>query len=178
MSCEGGHVSLSCNTEEDYEYEQFAKKHFKVDENELISSELLFCGLGIPCLYSFHHAKELKTEDLSKSSEEILKTVGTDPISRKAFEHFLRLLGSSLAHIAACFLPDSGILLSGRIVKQVIEEIKQDVHTPSTSILINSFISNRPLKSYMEELCIYFTPEDDLGMKGCLNFLKMMHVSK
>lgn len=174
LSSEGGHIGLSSFDENQFEFEQFAKKKFNLT-NEIISAEWLFCGLGIPIIYEFYAIKQAKTLEKPISGEDIFTSIETDPLSRKTFEHFLKLLGTCLAHLSAAFLPDDGIFLCGRILTSVIKYIKEDTANPAKSILITSFTNNKCVGSYLQTVPIFFTPEIDLGLKGCWHFLQLLH---
>jgi glucokinase len=143
--------------------------------NEFISAEWLFCGKGIPLLYEFYSLKEGKILEKPVLGEEVFKNIETDPISRKSFEHFLRILGTCLAHLAVAFLPDEGIFLCGTILKSVIKHIQKDTSDPAHSLLISSFINNKCAGPYLQTVPIFFTPEVDLGLKGCWHFLQILH---
>lgn len=165
---------MSSFDQNQFEFEQFAKKKFHLT-NEFISAEWLFCGLGIPLIYEYYCQKEGKPHDKPVTGEDAFTKIDTDPIARKTFEHFLRMLGTCLAHLSAAFLPDEGIFLCGRILSSVIEYIKEDTANPAKSILISSFTNNKCVGPYLQTVPIFFTPEIDLGLKGCWNFLQLFH---
>ncbi len=142
--------------------------------NEIISAEWLFCGLAIPYLYEFHAQKAGQTINDPLKGEDVFSKIDSDPISRKAFDHFLVILGTCLAHLSAAFLPDDGVYLCGSILSSTIEHVKKDISNPESSKLINAFINNRCAGAYLKTIPIYFTPEQDLGLKGCWNYLQLL----
>lgn len=172
LSSEGGHISLSSFDEVQFEYQEFAKKRLGLSKYELISAEALFCGRGIPNLYEFHSLREGITPQRKMLGEEIFAKIDSDPIAKKAFEHFLRMLGTCLSHLASAFLPDDGIYLSGTILSSVVKHLQKDVENPETSHLITSFENNSCLAPYLKQIPILFSPEPNLGIKGCLNLLQ------
>lgn len=172
LSSEGGHIGLSAFDEQQFEFEQFAKSKFGVSEG-LISAEWLFCGLGIPIIYEFHSKKHGKEVGQPLQGPEIFARIDTDPVAKLTFEHFLKMFGTCLAHLSAGFLPDDGIFLCGTIVSSAIERIKQDTSDPAKSLLLRAFVSNKCIGPYLENVSIVFTPEEDLGLKGCFEFLNL-----
>lgn len=172
LSSEGGHIGLSAFDETQFEFEKFAKSKFGVT-NQLISAEWLFCGLGIPIIYEFHSNKHGKTLTEPVQGAEVFARIDTDPIAKLAFEHFLRMFGTCLAHLSAAFLPDDGIFLCGTIVSSLIQRIQKDTSDPKTSLLLSSFVNNKCIGPYLENVSIVFTPEEDLGLKGCWEFLNL-----
>lgn len=173
LSSEGGHIGLASVDPLQFEFEQFSKKKFGLT-NEIISAEWLFCGKGIPHLYEFYSMREGRTMDKPLAGEQVFALIETDPVARQCFQHFLKMLGTCLAHFTAAFLPDNGIFLSGTILSSVIKHIQADVADQSTSILINAFHNNICLRGYLQTVPLYFTPEEDLGLKGCWNFLQLL----
>lgn len=173
MSSEGGHIGLSSTDELQYEFEQFSKKKFGLT-NEIISAEWMICGLAIPNLYEFFAIKEGKDLKSLPTSKEVFSTIETDSISRKAFEHFLKCLGTCLSHLGAAMLPDDGIFLCGSILTAVVDHLKDDVAKGEKSILLRAFTNNKCVGSYLKTVPIYFTSEKDLGMKGCWHFLQLL----
>lgn len=174
LSSEGGHLGLASWDQEQFELEQFAKKKFGIGEG-YISAEWLFCGLGIPVIYEYLLTKSGKTLEKPVIGEEVFTKIDSDPIAKRTFEIFLRLLGTCLAHLSAVLLPDEGVFVCGSIVSSVIEYIKKDVANPQASILISAFTANKCVGSYLKTVPIVFTPEVDLGLKGCWNFLQIHH---
>lgn len=172
LSSEGGHIGLSAFNELQFEFEQFAKSKFGVTEG-LISAEWLFCGLGIPIIYEFFAKKHGKEVTQPLQGSEVFAAIDTDPIAKAAFDHFLRIFGTCLAHLSASFLPDDGIFLCGNIVSSIIERIKKDTSNPKDSLLLTAFVSNKCIGPYLENVSIVFTPEEDLGLKGCWEFLNL-----
>lgn len=110
---------MSATSQLQFDYEQFAKKHFNLG-NEHISAEWLFCGQGIPILYDFYSTKEGVHKETKMTAKEIFSTIDTDPISKKSFDHFLTMLGTCMSHLSSAFLPDDGVFLSGGILRYVI----------------------------------------------------------
>lgn len=110
---------MSATNQLQFDYEQFAKKHFNLG-NEHISAEWLFCGQGIPILYDFYSIKEGVHKETKMTAKEIFSKIDTDPISKKSFDHFLTMLGTCMSHLSSAFLPDDGVFLSGGILRYVI----------------------------------------------------------
>lgn len=132
------------------------------------------CGRAIPNLYEFFAMKEgIKLETVPKGKE-VFSKISSDPISRKAFNHFLRCFGTTLAHLAAAMLPDEGIFLCGAILGATLEHIKEDVAKGEESIFLKAFTNSPCVGSYLKTVPLYFTPEHDLGLKGCWNFLQLL----
>lgn len=173
LSSEGGHIGMSSTDDLQYEFEQFSKKKFNLTE-EIISAEWMICGLAIPHLYEFFAIKEGRKLDSVPTSKEVFASIDSDPISTKAFEHFLRNLGTCLAHLGAAMLPDDGIFLSGSILSATVEHLKKDVEKRENSILLRAFTNNKCVGPYLKTVPLYFTTEKDLGMKGCWNFLQLL----
>ncbi len=173
LSSEGGHVGLSTIDELQWEFEQFSKKKFGLT-NEIISAEWMTCGRAIPNLYEFFAQKEGVVLEKVPSGKEVFSKIDTDPISRKAFNHFLRCFGSTLAHLAAAMLPDDGIFLCGTILSATIEHVKADVARGEESIFLKAFTNSPCVGSYLKTVPLYFTSESDLGMKGCWHFLQLL----
>jgi glucokinase len=173
LSSEGGHIGLASTDELQYEFEQFSKKKFGLT-NEFISAEWMICGKAISNIYEFFSIKEGKKLENIPTPKEVFSTIGSDPISRKAFEHFLKTLGTCLAHLGAAMLPDDGIFLSGSILTAVEGYLKEDVSKGEDSILLRSFTNNKCVGPYLKTVPLYFTSETDLGMKGCWNFLQLL----
>lgn len=134
----------------------------------------MICGLAIPHIYEFFALKEGKTVEQTKNSAEVFSSIDTDPISQKAFNHFLRLLGTCISHLAAAMLPDDGIFLCQGILSGVKDKLKEDVSKGEDSIFLKAFTNNKSIESYLKTIPFYLTSESDLGLKGCLNFLKIL----
>lgn len=133
------------------------------------------CGRSIPNIYEFFALKEgLPVDNCPKSGREIFTKISTDPIARKTFNHFLRNLGTTLSHLAAAMLPDDGIFLCGAILGGVINHLKEDVSKGEESILLKAFTNNKCVGPYLKTVPLFFTPEHDLGLKGCLHFLDLL----
>lgn len=132
------------------------------------------CGRSISNLYEFHALKEGITLETVPKGKEIFSRIDTDPLSKKAFNHFLRNLGTTLAHLAAAMLPDEGIFLCGAILGSTLEHLKADVALGEESILFKAFTNSPCVGSYLKTVPLYFTPEHDLGLKGCWNFLQLL----
>lgn len=173
LSSEGGHIGLAVTDELQYEFQEFSKKKFGLT-NEIISAEWMICGRAIPNLYEFFAIKEGKVLDQIPASKQVFETIDTDPVSRKAFEHFLKCFGTCLAHLAASMLPDDGIFLSGSILTAVTDHLKADVAKGDDSILLSAFTNNKCVGPYLKTVPLYFTNEKDLGMKGCWHFLQLL----
>ena len=134
----------------------------------------MVCGRAIPNMYEFFALKEGITLEKVPSGKEVFSRIDTDPISRKTFNHFLRCLGTALAHLAAAMLPDDGIFLSGAILTATIEHLKADVARGEDSIFLKAFTNSPCVGSYLKTVPLYFTPEIDLGMKGCWHLLQLL----
>lgn len=173
LSSEGGHIGLSATDELQYEFEQFSKKKFGLTD-EIISAEWMICGLAIPNMYEFFAIREGKELVTIPTSKEVFSSIDSDPISRKAFEHFLKNLGTCIAHLGAAMLPDDGIFLSGSILTATVEYLKEDVAKGENSILLRAFTNNKCVGPYLQTVPLYFTLEKDLGMKGCWHFLQLL----
>lgn len=132
------------------------------------------CGRAIPNLYEFFALKEGIKLDKIPTGKEAFSKITTDPISRKAFNHFLRCFGTTLAHLAAAMLPDDGIFLCGSILGGTIDHVKEDVAKGEDSILLKAFTNSQCVGSYLKTVPLFFTPEIDLGMKGCWHFLQLL----
>ena len=132
------------------------------------------CGRGIPLLYEFFAMKEGKKIEKEMTAVEVFSTIDNDPISRKAFDQFLKTLGTCLAHLAAAMLPDDGIFLCGNILGANVKHLKEDVSKWDESILLQAFVNNKCLGPYLKTLPLFFTSEKDLGMKGCWHFLQLL----
>ena len=171
LPSEGGHIGLCAYDKEQYEFQEFAKNKFHLT-NEIISAEWLFCGRAIPILYEFHCLKEGKEFDPNLKGEDVFGKIETDPISKIVFEHFLKILGTCLSHYAVAYLPDDGILISGTIIDSIKNLIQEDCKKEK-SILLSSFINNVCSNAYLATVPIYFTPETDLQLKGCLSYIHL-----
>lgn len=165
---------MSSIDKQQFEFEQFVKKKLGFKEDQIVSAELLFCGVGIPLLYEFHLLQAGKSLEKPVLGEDVFGKIDSDAISKKCFDHFLQLLGTCLAHLSAVALPDDGIYLCGSILTAVLPHIMKDIQVPSKSILIKSFTNSKAIGSYLETIPIFFTPEIDLGLKGCWSFLQMI----
>lgn len=132
------------------------------------------CGRAIPNLYEFFAMKEGVKLETVPSSKEVFAKIDSDPISRKAFNHFLRCLGTTLAHLAAAMLPDEGIFLSGTILGATLDHLKADVARAEDSIFLKAFTNSPCIGSYLKTVPLFFTSERDLGLKGCWNFLQLL----
>lgn len=173
LSSEGGHIGLAAIDELQYEFEQFSKQKFGL-KDEIISAEWMICGRAIPNIYEFFSLKEGKPIDHERTSAEVFSSIDTDPIALKSFNHFLRLLGTCLSHLASAMLPDDGIFLCGSILTSVKDKLKEDVAKGEDSIFLKAFTNNKSIESYLKTVAFYFTSETDLGLKGCHNFLKIL----
>lgn len=142
--------------------------------DEIISAEWMFCGQSIPNLYEFFAIKQGKELKVIPTSKEIFSSISNDPISTMAFNHFLKCLGTCLSHFGAALLPDDGIFLSGSILTSVIDHVKDDVAKGDASILMRAFTNNKCVGTYLKTVPLYFTSEQDLGMKGCWHFLQLL----
>lgn len=173
LSSEGGHIGLCAIDELQWEFQQFSKQKFGLT-SEIISAEWMTCGRAIPNLYEFFAMKDgIKLEHVP-TGKEIFSKIDTDPTSRKAFNHFLRCFGTTLAHLAAAMLPDEGIFLCGTILGATLDHLKADVALGEESILLKAFTNSPCIGSYLKTVPLYFTPEQDLGLKGCWNFLQLL----
>ena len=139
-----------------------------------MSAEWMICGKAIPNIYEFFAHKEGKELNQVPTGKEVFSSISTDPISRRSFEHFLKNLGTCLAHLAAAMLPDDGIFLSGSILTATVEHLKEDVAKGEDSILLRAFTNNKCVGPYLKTVPLYFTSEMDLGMKGCWHFLQLL----
>ena len=134
----------------------------------------MICGRAIPNLYEFFAMKEGIQLEKVPGAKEVFSRIDTDPISKKAFDHFLRCFGTTLAHLAAAMLPDDGIFLSGVILGANLQHLKADVAKGEESIFVKAFTNSKCVGSYLKTVPLYFTPEKDLGLKGCWHFLQLL----
>lgn len=172
IGSEGGHIGIDVSSPEQYEYEQFIRKKRGLT-TEGLSAEWCFCGKAIPLLYEFLAEKKgVPIPQWRLNDEPVFTKIETDEIAKEAFEHFLRLLGTVLSHLAACFVPDDGIVLCQTIVSSCSKYIIKDSEDPEKSILLKAIRSNKCIGSYLSTIPVYLTTEDNLGMKGCFNLLR------
>lgn len=165
---EGGHMCVPCLDRDHFDFEQLVKRRMNVPPGVMLSAEWTCCGRGIPLLYEFYCQKAGKSLERPLKGEDIFATIETDPIAKQTFDRFLQILGALLMANCAVLLPDSGIVLSGNILKSVLPLIQKDMQDPTTSHFFKGFYGNEALNNYLKSIPIYFTSESDLNLKGCL----------
>jgi glucokinase len=161
-------MPIPCIDAEQFEFELFVKKRMGVPADIILSAEWCCCGRGIPLLYEFYLNKEGRSLDGQITGEEIFSAIETDPVARKTFNKFLVLLGALLNSNCTVLLPDSGVILCGNIIKNVIHHIVRDFSDRASSHFFKGFYANSSNLGYVEQIPIYFTSEADLSLKGCL----------
>lgn len=160
-------MAVACIDRDHFEFEQFVKKRMNDKEDSILSAEWCFCGLGIPLIYEFYLNKDGKSLKGPLAGEQIFACIETDPYARKTFNRFLLMFGALLMSNCSVLLPDDGIVLCGNILQSVISHMQKDMCDKTTSYFYRGFLSNPCINDYLKDIPIYFTPEQDMGKKGC-----------
>lgn len=160
-------MSIPCLDRDHFDFERFVKKRMNDAEDSILSAEWCFCGRGIPLLYEFYLNKDGKHLENQVAGENIFTCINSDEYARKTFNRFLYMFGALLMSNCSVLLPDDGIVLCGSILNCVIKHMENDMSNPETSYFYKGFLSNPCINDYLKTIPIYFTPELDMGKKGC-----------
>lgn len=168
---EGSQIGLPVPDDAQFEFEQYARK--ELNTKGLLSCESICSGSALPMIYKYHAMKagvEMKGP-LPSTGIETFQHIDGDAVAKETFDHFLKMLAMAMASFAACYLPDEGIILCGSILRSVKKHLVADAARGDNSILLHNFANNKCLGSYLRSVPIYLAAEEDLGLKGCWNYL-------
>ena len=151
---------------------KFIGEQTGLPKNANISCENIFCGMGIPFIYKFClREKNLDFENSSKTGKEIFDAGlnNQDEAATETVNLFVKILASSLQHIAAMMTPHSGIILSaGSILRNLKDLMLEDVSKGvDESQFLSTFLNNPAFKGFLETVPIYLCLQDELNLFGC-----------
>jgi len=121
---EGGHVGISPTCDQDWEIMQMVRRKFKIPEDNIISQELMCCGVGIGVVYAYFHQKVTgKTIDDCITGKQVFDDLlkPENAQLRKIFlDYYVNLIAHSWQQMAGVFLAEGGHLLVGGIVASLM----------------------------------------------------------
>lgn len=165
---EGGHATLSSETEQEYEIYKFLKKSLKLSH---VSVERVLSGKGLENLYQFF-VDERKMERISAeilkekplcaaiTSEGLKKT---NKASSEAIFQFLSYYGSEAGDLALKFLATGGVFIGGGIAPKMIEAFKTDS-------FFSAFCEKGRLKEVLEKIPVKVILNEETALRGAAFF--------
>lgn len=168
LSSEGGHIGISCFNDEIYELSKYIKEQRGSGEEELLSAEHMFCGLGIPLIYRFFRQKLGLDDTPDILGEEIFAKVkeGGDEAADKTYVNFVKILAATCQSLSASICPENGLILCGNIIRCVIDKFLEDTRNQDSQFF-KIFTNNKAMRSFLELIPIYFCNKKELGLFGC-----------
>lgn len=145
---EGGHVGIAPTKESDWDLMKYVRTRFNIPEHNILSQELLCCGVGISAIYDYFCEKihDRKNEGVlgGKQIFDLLLKPENKEVKEAFMSFYLSVVAHSWEQFAKAFLSNGGHLLIGGIV----------------SIILERFF-NRDLKKFFGEIKAQFASESD-----------------
>lgn len=139
-------------------------------EHQSLSAEHIFCGSGLPYVFSYLSEKNGENHDTSDlvSGEKVyeLAKAGNET-AKKTMRLFIEIFATTLQHLAASLCPENGIILTGGILRSIQDFFFEEVKSPN-SIFFEVFYNNKALYNFLKTIPIYYCTKDDLGLFGCM----------
>lgn len=157
---EGGHVDFAPTDDDDviiwrYLFSQFGRA----------SAEEALSGRGIVNIYRAFCADQGVTPRLSKPSEVTSAGIdNSDPVARKAINHFCQIMGSFAGNLALNLCTTGGIFIGGGITSKL-----QDFFLESR--FREKFEAKGDMAHYVKSIPTYLINEPDHGLLGALAYL-------
>jgi glucokinase len=169
---EGGHCTLSSETELEFEIFRFLKKSLNLSH---VSIERVLSGKGLENLYHFF-VQEKKMERISadilkeKPLAVAITTEGLKKRNKAASEaifQFLSYYGSEAGDLALKFLATGGVYIGGGIAPKMLDAFKTD-------LFFRSFCEKGRLKEVLEKIPIKVILNEETALRGAAFFSKKL----
>ena len=180
MPSEGGHVGFPFFTSPDsfdLEFQKFVKKKKKVDFN-YVSSELIYCGQGVPLLYQFINQLEGNGNESKPSGKEIFElAMQGDSVAKKTYEKFLEYLGVSVYTLSVMFVNKDRMVLSGPIVNSVYHKLYKKEKKKFWALLSKRLLAKGHFTEMLKKQRLFvFNDRDVICINVIFNYLYFNHI--
>ena len=157
---EGGNASFSPQNKIEIELLEFLLK-----EQSYVSFEDLVSGRGLQNIYKFNHFKNkqsFQNLDASQIGELALKD---NKIAKESVKLMFSILGTSISNNILINGCQKGVIIAGGIINKLDTLLDQ-------SDFFYNLINKGAYKKYVDNVPIFFSPDENNGLKGsakCFN---------
>lgn len=172
LASEGGHITLSCSTDIEWEFYNYLKK--SVLDNKEPDMESAVSGSGIEAIYNFIRQKKMfPATDITRRADsltdpeklhEIDISYDADNTCRKTLDMFMAFYAraaKNLALISECY---GSLFMCGTITLKLLEVLRK-------SPFVSEFLKHDKKSELLKRIPIYVVTNKDIPLYGCANFV-------
>ena len=174
---EGGHVGMSPAKESDWDLMKYVRTRFNIPEHNILSQELLCCGVGISAIYDYFCEKihDRKNEGVlgGKQIFDLLLKPENKEVKEAFMSFYLSVVAHSWEQFAKAFLSNGGHLLIGGIVSIILERFYNRDLKKFFGEIKAQFASESDYNDAFEHVSIHFYEFDTqvFAIEGTLNYI-------